>query len=398
MEKSKIPGSLRICSNCGTPLPGGARFCPSCGQKLPVRRLTLKSLAEDIFTGFLSLDAKWIQTIIALVFHPVRYTREYIEGKRAKYTSPFKLLLSLSVIYALIYNLVPSYSGHRQITENTHPDAYFPLFDSLFAARPQWQQNLKMPATSPERNQLTDSILNFFLIRFNPSVNLNIGTNFDMNSRISLYKPYIDAYRKWLLKHGYNPTEREKSLTGHFFADIGMNNDKRLNEFLKTLYQYDLNVKETFRHFKTTGFREKIKFRLAAIFIRLMVNEDMIKNLFNKITGKTSILLFLFLPVFTFLSMPLFGSKLYNFTEQMVLHFNIQSFALLVFLLIHFIPNNSFPADLLLWLLLIYIFLTVKKFFRLSFGKTLLIIFPLIIIYFLLLIIEFISVSILLLW
>jgi hypothetical protein len=78
------------CANCGAPLSGS--FCASCGQKAHVHR-SLVHVGEEFLHGITHFDGKAWQTLPMLFFRPGRLTRDYIEGKRARYIAPVPLFL-----------------------------------------------------------------------------------------------------------------------------------------------------------------------------------------------------------------------------------------------------------------------------------------------------------------
>lgn len=85
------------CRNCGAVLQD--RFCPSCGQlgadfQRPVFELVSSSLG-DMF----ALDGRLWRTVPALLFRPGWVTRQYLDGKRARFVPPFRLFLLSSLIF-----------------------------------------------------------------------------------------------------------------------------------------------------------------------------------------------------------------------------------------------------------------------------------------------------------
>jgi hypothetical protein len=87
------------CRNCGAVI--GERFCPVCGQlgadfQRPVWDLTASSLG-DMF----ALDGRLWRSLPMLLLHPGRMTRDYIDGRRARFVPPFRLFLLTSVIFFL---------------------------------------------------------------------------------------------------------------------------------------------------------------------------------------------------------------------------------------------------------------------------------------------------------
>lgn len=82
------------CLNCGTPLAGD--FCHRCGQKSGPRLLPARALLAGLVDDFLSLDARIVRTLCALLFRPGCMTCEYLAGRRVDYIPPFRLYLLVS--------------------------------------------------------------------------------------------------------------------------------------------------------------------------------------------------------------------------------------------------------------------------------------------------------------
>ncbi len=78
------------CLNCGAVLTG--QYCVKCGQKAQVHR-TLRAFFHDLATGMLNFEGKVWRTLPLLAWKPGQLTRDYIEGKRARYVSPVALFL-----------------------------------------------------------------------------------------------------------------------------------------------------------------------------------------------------------------------------------------------------------------------------------------------------------------
>lgn len=88
------------CANCETPLQGA--YCHACGQSAHVHR-SLLHLAEELLHGTLHFETKAWRTLPALLFRPGRLTREYIDGRRARYVSP--LALFLFMVFLMFFTL-----------------------------------------------------------------------------------------------------------------------------------------------------------------------------------------------------------------------------------------------------------------------------------------------------
>jgi Protein of unknown function (DUF3667) len=81
---------LAACANCAAPITGN--FCGQCGQTAHVAR-SIGHIFHDLLHGILHFDSKGWRTLPMLFFRPGRLTREYVEGKRARYVAPFAMFL-----------------------------------------------------------------------------------------------------------------------------------------------------------------------------------------------------------------------------------------------------------------------------------------------------------------
>lgn len=108
-----------ICLNCGHNLDISDRFCPQCSQANSTKKLGISDFLEEFFANFISYDSKLWQTLSALLLRPGRITMDYIAGKRTSYTNPFRFLLSLGIIYFLMFNMTRDFNElERMGTDN----------------------------------------------------------------------------------------------------------------------------------------------------------------------------------------------------------------------------------------------------------------------------------------
>jgi uncharacterized protein DUF3667 len=91
---------MASCSNCGAGLVG--QFCHACGQKRFVESdRRLGHLLHQFVASATDLDGRVWRTVRALLFRPGLLSREYFEGRRARWISPVSLFLAVSVVYFL---------------------------------------------------------------------------------------------------------------------------------------------------------------------------------------------------------------------------------------------------------------------------------------------------------
>ena len=86
------------CRNCGAVLQGA--FCGACGQRrLDERDHRLSHLLAEAFRQVTEIDGKLLRSLRLLLFSPGMLSREYMDGRRARYASPISLFLLANVIY-----------------------------------------------------------------------------------------------------------------------------------------------------------------------------------------------------------------------------------------------------------------------------------------------------------
>ena len=99
IKPSRLAGS-DFCLNCGTELQGP--FCHYCGQ--PDKRLLrfFPVLIREFFEDFLELDSRFTRTMKPLLFQPGRMTRDYLDGRRFRFTPPMRLLIFSSMLFFIL--------------------------------------------------------------------------------------------------------------------------------------------------------------------------------------------------------------------------------------------------------------------------------------------------------
>ena len=85
-----------LCRNCLAAVQGA--FCAQCGQKQhsPIRHFS--QVIGELFNDILNFDAKLLNTMKPLMLQPGFLSREYFDGRRARYVSPLKLYFFLSIV------------------------------------------------------------------------------------------------------------------------------------------------------------------------------------------------------------------------------------------------------------------------------------------------------------
>jgi hypothetical protein len=77
---------------------------------------------QEVFNGFISFDAKFWRTIIPLLTSPGKVTKNYVSGKRNRYSNPFRFYLTVSIFFFLIVGLSISKNKFEKLTQESAPD------------------------------------------------------------------------------------------------------------------------------------------------------------------------------------------------------------------------------------------------------------------------------------
>jgi len=102
-ETDVVDGSvqpLENCLNCTATLTG--QYCGECGQRARSRLISIWELLQEAFGDLLELDSRVWRTLIPLAIRPGQLTRDYLEGRRARFMPPFRTYLVLSIFFFLI--------------------------------------------------------------------------------------------------------------------------------------------------------------------------------------------------------------------------------------------------------------------------------------------------------
>ena len=91
------------CLNCGTPLVGA--HCYACGQRAHVHR-TLAAFFHDLLHGVLHFEGRTWRTLPLLAWKPGQLTREYIDGRRARYVSPIAVFLFVVFLSFALFSML----------------------------------------------------------------------------------------------------------------------------------------------------------------------------------------------------------------------------------------------------------------------------------------------------
>lgn len=323
------------CLNCGYPFSGSEVYCPECGQKNKSKRITFGNFLKELFNGFVSWDAKFWKTLVPLLFKPGKVSKDYIEGKRARYTNPFRFYITTSIIFFLIIGL------SNNIDKYLH-------FDKV-------AQRVKKKT---QKKQLSEQEID------------SIKEVVDK----TMTSPFIPKKAK---KEILNEIEKSKN-------DTTKSNNKKFNLIVTKGFRLDVFQKFSKRNpdfsidqsldslgYEKTFFN-RFLFDRAKVINRIGKSEETFYEFLKSSTSHGAGALFVLLPVFTLFLSLFYIRRKYNYVEHLIFVFHTQT---VFFLLLSFYFLLSiFVTDAKLWvftvLFLVYLFLAMKNFYQQGKFKT----------------------------
>jgi Protein of unknown function (DUF3667) len=94
------------CANCGTAL--GGQFCGSCGQRAEAHSHSFWSFVAEAAEALTHADSRLWSTLALLLGRPGFLTKQFLDGRRARYLPPLRLYLALSFLFFLIISFTSS--------------------------------------------------------------------------------------------------------------------------------------------------------------------------------------------------------------------------------------------------------------------------------------------------
>jgi len=101
------------CPNCGNPLRAHDNFCPNCGQENHELKLPFSHLFLELFESLFHFETKFFTTLKIIFTRPGQITRDFWEGKRARYMHPFRLYIFVSLLFFLSISKIAERKAHE---------------------------------------------------------------------------------------------------------------------------------------------------------------------------------------------------------------------------------------------------------------------------------------------
>jgi hypothetical protein len=88
-----------ICINCNN--EHQENFCPNCGEQATVKKITFRSIFNDVFLTITNMDKGFLFNLKYLFLNPRKIVLDYIHGKRKGIFNPLSFLIISVTIYLI---------------------------------------------------------------------------------------------------------------------------------------------------------------------------------------------------------------------------------------------------------------------------------------------------------
>jgi len=322
------------CLNCEHPLDVSDKYCPNCGQLNSTKKLSFRDFFNEFFANFFAYDSRFRRTLSAMLFHPGRISKDYIQGKRERYANPFRFYLSVSIIFFIIWSFSNNMEGFGNIDNAISKD---------------------LQALSPEEiEKLRTDLKNI------PSIE---NAPMSMDSLLLIQQE-----------------NSEKTYKDFYFSQVKLDSFPFSTSFQKQLNLYDHFHKETaisnpisaldsLQH-STSSFNRWV-YKKVVDWNTILKNPEIFVGYF---INKLPLIIFFYLPVFALFIWLLYWRRSFNYMEHLVFTFHVQTI-FFVLMGISLILSNLFNWDsvfgILIMLFLFYLYKALRNFYGQGIFKTL---------------------------
>ncbi|QLE01867.1 DUF3667 domain-containing protein [Galbibacter sp. BG1] len=316
------------CLNCELPLDKTDVYCPYCGQLNSTKKPTIFDMLEEFFSSLFSYDSKLRKTLTALVLRPGRITTEYVKGKRATYTNPFRFFLSVTILYFLMVSYGSELGNENSVAQGLANDSVY--IENILL-------KLNRTGISSEDKIVVDSLI----LKYQPTRDVNT-----LNSPREFFEK---ADNKLLINRFTDKTE-------YFYEDFQLDKYKNYKEAVEKL-----GIEPSIEN--------HVAFNLAKNSYRIYINPHLFAA---SLIAKLPFIIFFYLPVFSIFIWLIYSFKKYHYIDHLIFSFHTQTFFTLLLICV-LIAKWLFKIDLHLVAIVaffIYLYKSMRGFYKENRWKT----------------------------
>lgn len=305
---------------------------------------------HEVFNGLFNFEAKFWNTIIPLLVSPGKVSRDYIDGKRQRYSNPFRFYLTVSIIFFLLVGLMKSIDKYELLAEESKADITNVL------------KKNKSPKNKKEEKptqQKIDSIVK----------------ELDKDLEDS-YIPIPASAKKRILeeveKEAKDTTKTKKSKNNNVFLNFG--GETRLDDFSTYIKDHpDTNINTAL---DSLGYEKNFTNRFLLTKTKSLYaftkSEETRSQFFSQVLSYGSVALFIFLPFFTLFLRFYYIRRKFTYIDHLIFVFHVQTVFFMLFSIFLFLRIFNLEPHIVIFaiLFLIYLLIAMKKFYKQGYVKT----------------------------
>lgn len=293
---------------------------------------------------------------------PGKVSRDFIEGKRARYSNPFQFYISVSIVFFLILGATNKYQELKDYGSDQSNG--FNLIEFQDEMKNGSQDALRKLDSLAENDNIDKKTQNIITESIIDKTNVfNRLSQFD-----SIKKEKFKQTTKQL-NDSLQPKDLKTTNTfSHAKGKFERMKDFQLNHKGYSIDQSldSLNIEKTFFN----RFEYTIAYKVNA-FIHNTSEEN--KKLSKELISYASISIFIFLPIFTLFLRLIYIRRKFTYVEHLIFVFHIQTvFFLLstIFFILRLLTHSSHIITVFLISFLIYLLIAMKRFYKQGNFKT----------------------------
>ncbi|MFT6936544.1 MAG: hypothetical protein ACJA1N_000842 [Saprospiraceae bacterium] len=336
----ETPNHKKNCYNCNTVLSSEDKFCSNCGQKHTTGKVPVWNLVYDFLKNVFNIDAKLPKTLVKLLFFPGRLTTEFFKGKHQSYLKPAQIFVFMTLFCFTIIIFQANSLNTKWAIDDEQKDFGLQInFNEV-------ENNLhRLMAIDTAQNEV-DSLLNIVKQKINSE-----STSALIDATFQDWLPQSPA----LLDSLNLPTLLPQ---------------KRAQRYIK-ISKKDLILlpeKEVIKKYNIEGFIPRL------LFMQTLKSIKHETEIINHFLGRLSWTFFLLVPFFALMLKLFYFRRKQFYVEHLVFTFHFHALLFTIISLVLLI-RNVLPIwvwGTLLAYVPLYLFISMKYYYKQRFFKTLL--------------------------
>lgn len=290
-------------------------------------------------------------TFIPLLTKPGKVSRDYIDGKRQRFSNPFRFYLSVSILFFLLVGLFKTIQKYENFTKTSLNEAI---------------ANVEKDSLNAKKKKITPEKID--------SIKKNISNEMD-----KYYIPIpkkardkiLDEIEKEVKDTASLSQKKKKNLD---LYNINFDGGSTLDKYLKYIKENPNaeidNALDSLGYEKT--FKNRFLFTRAKTVYSLSKSKDTREQFLNQLLSYGSIALFIFLPFFTLFLKFFYIRGFFTYVEHLIFVFHSQTVFFMLFSIYFILLIFGIQSELWVFfgLFALYLFLAMKQFYKQGYFKT----------------------------